>query len=213
MAADAGQFISTVTASALGAFSAAAVGYRYAVAKFRRERIFEKQLTWSEKATTTFIEAANKLNWAMASALASTPEPEQRRAWAEAHSALIGLRGLEAEAEMYASPSTYEAISEAVGDISNLARNIWTLSEHAAEEAETKISSRLYEIAYKMLYHAASRTATDVREHLELPELSREWRLYDRELRELRAELDALQEKGLDFNDGAWRSARPKPKN
>ncbi|MDP9353135.1 MAG: hypothetical protein M3P51_16565, partial [Chloroflexota bacterium] len=39
-----------------------------------------------------------------------------------------------------------------------------------------------------------------VREHLRLPELPREWRLYDGEFRELQAELAQLREKGLDYS-------------
>jgi len=195
---DAGQFLLTVAASALGAFAAAAVGYRYALARFRRERAFEKQLAWYEKATGTLIETANKLNWALAGELARIVESDQRRAWAEAQSALVSLRGLETEAEMYASVSSYEALSEAITDVTSLARSLWHLSE-GSSGVGMAAPQRLYEIAFKLLYHAASRLATDVRLHLDLPEISREWRLYDHEFRELQRELAELREKGMDF--------------
>ncbi len=132
--------------------------------------------------------------------LAKIPDVEQRRAWAEAHNALVSLRGLEAEAEMYASPSSYEALSEAITDITFLARSISDLSEQTENTEGLPVPKRLYEIAFKMLYHAASSMATDVREHLRLPELPREWRLYDGEFRELQAELAQLREKGLDYS-------------
>ena len=210
MAIDVGQFLLTTSASALGAFAAAAVGYRFALAKFRRERIFDKQLAWYEKATSTLIEAANKLNWALAGELAGIPEADRRRAWADAQNALVSLRGLETEAEMYASVSSYEALSEAVTDVTYLARSIWQLSDRPPG-VDMPTPQRLYEVVFKMLYHAASRLAADVRGHLELPEISREWRLYDHEFRKLQNELSELRERGVDLGSEPELHRGPNP--
>jgi hypothetical protein len=193
----------TALASAIGAFAAAAIGYRYAIAKFRRERVFDRQLSWYEKATGSLIDAANRLNWALAADLAGVAAKDRERAWAEAISALVSLRGLEAEAEMYASPEAYGAISEAVQDVTELVKTIWVV-DGLSDSTQKGTPRHLYEVCFKMLYHAASRVATNVRLHMALPAIQREWRLYDQEYRELRAELDAWKRRGKDFNDGAW---------
>lgn len=202
MAVEIAEVGATALASAIGAFAAGAIGYRYAIARFRRERVFDKQLAWYEKATGSLIDTANRLNWALAADLAGVAEEDRRRAWAEALSALVSLRGLEAEAEMYASPKAYSAISEAVQDVTGLARTIW-VAEGRPDSTQKGTPRRLYEVCFKMLYHAASRVAADVRLHMALPAVEREWRLYDQEYRELRAELDAWKRRGKDFNDGS----------
>jgi hypothetical protein len=204
VAVDLAQAAVTALASAVGALAAAAFGYRYALAKHQRERTFDKQLAWYEKATAALIDAANRLNWAMAAEVAAVSIPDQQRAWSEALSSLVSLRGLEAESEMYATPESHTALSEAVADVTGLARAIWVIGSRGGSRSGAQPVRRLYEICFKLLYHAASRLATDVRTHLALPEIAREWRLYDEEYRRLRGELAELRERGQDFNDGAW---------
>ena len=46
-----------------------------------------------------------------------------------------------------------------------------------------------------------SRLAADVRGHLELPQLPREWRVYDQEMRELHAEREQLRGRGIELQD------------
>lgn len=184
------QIVATVAASAFGAYVAAHLGFRYALSKLKHERAFDRRLGWYEAAAQRLIETANKLNWALAADVAGVGSDARERAWAEAFESLVGLRGLELEAELFASNSACNAVREAVRDVTTVARSAWEISNDSAIPVAP---SRLFEICYKMLYHAASRLAADVREHLELADLDREWRLYDREFRELREELAAME--------------------
>ena len=135
---------------------------------------------------------ANKLNWAASADLAGVEPAEKARAWTEAHLGLTSLRGLEVSAEMYASDGAYQAVSEAMTDVTSIAKSAFVASQIPELGVDR---NRLLEICRKMLYHASSRLATDVRDHLELEPVSREWRLYDQEIRDLRAELAEIEKK------------------
>ncbi len=168
MAVDISQTIATVIASAVGTLVAGALGYRYAIAKFRQERTFDRQLDWYDRATKALHEAAAKINWAMASEVAGLAFDEKRKLWTDVHGAISGLRALEAEAEMYATPEGYEALCEALRDVGVISRAMMALPNWAEPSGDKDVAT-LYEICEKLLRHAASRLSDDVREHLGLP--------------------------------------------
>jgi hypothetical protein len=113
------------------------------------------------------------------------------KAWADAQEGLVSLRGLEAEAEMYASQASHDAVTEALNDVSAISGILLRVDLRDAVKIDCP---RLYEVIRKLLYHAASRLATDGRAHLGLPQIGREWRLYDEEIRSLHGEVASLTE-------------------
>lgn len=192
------QLIATVIGAAAGAFAAAYFGFRYGWFSLKRERAFDRRLEWYEKATARLVDAGNRINWAQAAVLIGASDSQRKKAWSDVHQALVDLRGFELEAEMYASNDAYEAVREAMRDVSHVAGAAYRMAENASDDSP----ERLYEICQKLLYHAASRLAADVRDHLELEPISREWRLYDRELRELQEELTHFEEERVPAKDG-----------
>lgn len=182
----------TALASAVGAFVAAYFGFRYAMTRLKKERAFDRRLQWYEETCKLLTDVANKLNWAAAADLAQVSKEQKSRAWSEAQQGLASLRGVEVSAEMYASDAAYQAVSEAMTDVTTVAKTAFIASQ--VPDVEVR-GDRLFEICRKLLYHAASRLATDVRAHLDLEPVSREWRLYDQEFRELRTELAEIEEK------------------
>ena len=180
------QFLLTLVASAVGAFVAAWLSLRFAIPRLRSERAFDRRLLWYEKATSLLITAGNRVNWALAAEVSGRPASALQHTWTEAHQALIDLRGLEIEAELYASNAAYEATRTAVQDVSALGHIAFATNNlpNSAEHVR-----KVYEILGKLLFHAASRLAGDVRNHLDLEPLAREWRLYDEEMRQLHEEL------------------------
>lgn len=183
--------LTTVLAAAVGAYLAARLGFTYALSKLKHERAFDRRLVWYEQAVKRLVDSASRINWALATDLAKVEGPERERAWAQAFEGIVALQGLEVEAELYASNSAYNAVREAVRDVTTVARSAWGMSGSKETPAAPV---RLFEICFKMLYHAASRLAADVREHLDLNELDREWRLYDRQFRELQEEFASYTE-------------------
>jgi hypothetical protein len=183
------QFFGTLIASALGAFLAAWLGFRYALRKVQAERAFDRRLEWYENAVRRLLETATKLHWTFAADEAKLSAVQMERVLAESYEAVAALRALQVEAELYATNATYAAIEEAVADATHVSHA--AVAFRYMEDATPP--GRLLQITCKILYHAASRLATDVRDHLRLEVIEREWRLYDKELRELHAELNALR--------------------
>jgi hypothetical protein len=204
--ADLAQFVATVVASAAGSLGAAALGYRYALARFRRERRFDRQLEWYERATKAFIEAANRINWAIASEEIGLPEDEQRKCWIAAHESLLALQGLEPEAALYGLPSGYEAVAEAVSDVAAISRLFLVANLISRQELR-----RVQVLCGKVLRHAAARLADDMREHLELAPLDRPVGLYDRDFRELQSELSRIRGSRGDLGAEPREASPPHP--
>jgi len=111
---------------------------------------------------------------------------EREAAWRDAADALERLLSLEIEAELFASNDAYQAIATAAQDIRDTAKAAeFAVRSEAVGFGDDKASAQrlqMYELAAKLMLHAASRLAKDVRVSLELDELSRDWRLYDHEL-------------------------------
>jgi hypothetical protein len=200
------EFATTVLASAIGALAAGAVGFRYAMAKFQRERAYDRQLAWYERATAVLLSAARKLSWAIGADNAQMSELVRAKAWEEAIEELLGLRALEIEAEMYASPESYEALREAIDDVLTVAETAPTI-ERAGKYKAGPPRGQLFVVSFKLLYNAASRLAADVRVHLKLKPVDREPRLYDKEFRELQADLQHHKELGRDYGNDATEAA------
>ncbi|MFG0313531.1 MAG: hypothetical protein ACF8LL_05025 [Phycisphaerales bacterium] len=187
------QLLGTVIAAGVGTLLAAGLGYRYALARFRRERAFDRRLEWYEGAVRILVGAANSINWALAGKQIDVPEDEIRKAWSAAYEELLKLRGLEIEAQLYATRAGHRAVEDVVETVTTLAKAMMYVGERSDDK--WSVPSRLFEIEYKLLLHAAATLASDVREHLGLEEVERDWSIFDRELTQLAEELQELQEK------------------
>ncbi|MDP9179191.1 MAG: hypothetical protein M3O61_16060, partial [Gemmatimonadota bacterium] len=212
MSLDLAQLAATAVASAIGAAATAAIGYRYAMARFRKERAFDRRLAWHETAVRDLVDGAGKLFRAVNSTRNPHSAVERDAAWRSAGDALGRLLSLETGAELYASNEAYHAIATAAQDIRATAKAAEHVARHEATSGEAEVGQRelgrslhMYEIAAKLMLHAASRLAKDVRTSLELDELSRDWRLYDDELTEHLADIET---RGLGEPES---SAAPKP--
>jgi hypothetical protein len=195
VALDLSDFAATSAASAIGTIAAGAIGLRYAIAKYRKERSYERRLEWHERAIRDLVETAN----ALIRALNSTRKPELRANqdsnWATVGERFGKLLPLETEAELYASNAAYQAIRQITEDV----RMLSTAAEHVSRIQATATTSKadplaVYDIIVRLLLHGASRLATDVRKELDLETLKRENRLYDDEFVEHLAD---LQRRGL----------------
>ena len=189
MAVDPVQVVVTVAASAFGAALTAAIGLRYAIARFRKERAIDRRLTWHESTVRELVDASGKIIRALNASRSPHLRADQESAWRNAGEALGRLLNLETEAEMFASNVAYHALSEAAEDIRVTSKLAQRIAEQGSAGKEAQRSLQMYEITSKLLLHAASRLARDVREELQLDELSRDWRLYDDELASIFANL------------------------
>ena len=167
--------------SVIAAAVAAGLAYILGLLRARFESRSARRLVWLEKALAQLLAAAGDLNNARAADLAGIVGRERKEYWDRALLALGELRHLELEAEAYLPNSAAEAVSEAVTDIITVSTAAGRLS--AADSGPDP--DKLFEIVWKLIYHAASRIACEIRQEMGLDELSREWRLYDAEIRQL----------------------------
>src|SRR5215207_10774976 len=100
MGVDPVQVMVTIAASALGAASTAAIGLRYAIARFRKERAIERRLAWHESTVRELVDASGKIIRALNATRSSHLRADQESAWRNAGEALGRLLNLETEAEM-----------------------------------------------------------------------------------------------------------------
>lgn len=184
--------VATVLASGLGAFIAASLGFRYAMSRFRRERAFDRRLEWYERTVQRLTHVHTALTFAQASDAVPISAEDRDAAWAEAWQAVLSLRGLDVESELFATPRSYEALREALADIA-------TASQAALKHGQpgTGPNKQFLVVTGKLIRHATATLAADVRQHLELEPIMREWTIYDHEIRELEDELADLREKGI----------------
>jgi hypothetical protein len=185
----------TSLASAIGAAFAAAVGFRYGVAKFRRERAFDRRLAWYEGAIRDLVDASGKVIRAVNTVRRPALAAKSQQAWEALGEALGRLLPLQAEAEVYASNAAYQAIAQATEDVRVLSLAAETYGARAAGDVKNEPPDlKVYDTIATMLLHAASRLATDVRGELGLDPLDRELRLYDDEFIE---QLEDVRKKGF----------------
>lgn len=198
MAVDPASIVTTALASAAGTAFAAAVGFRYALAKFRRERSFERRLAWHEGAVRDLVDAAGKLIKALNTVRKPELASRSLEAWQAVGDSFGRLLGLQTEAELYASNAGYEAIvriTEDVRMLSNVAERVSRMKASGEKPVATgRDAFAVYDTIVTLLLHGASRLAKDVRKELELEELERETRIYDDEFLEHLAD---IKEKGF----------------
>lgn len=187
-------------ASATGAFVAAWLSFRYALSRFQRERAFDRRLAWYEKAVTALLGAYDRINWALAADVTQATPEVTRGAWSEAYEALYRLHSLAAESELYASNDAVQVLRDVSGEVVFLAR---ATTAQLAKQKDRARFEQLMGIAGKMLRHAAATLSSDVRVHLGLPEIEREWSIFDHDYRAFLEELKQLKARGLDYSAGS----------
>ena len=182
------ELIGSIIVTAVAAGLAYILGLRQARVESRSAR----RLAWLEKAQAQLLAAAGDLNNARAADLAGIVDREREEYLDKALLALGELRHLELEAEAYLPNAAAEAVSEAVTDIISVS----TAAGRLRAAAPGPDPDKLFEIVRKLIYHAASRIAGEIRQEMGLDELSREWRLYDAEIRRLRTDVQHFEESG-----------------
>ena len=203
MQLSADALLGTLLASAVGAFFAAWLCFRYALSRFQRERAFDRRLAWYEKAVGMLLGAYDRINWALAGDLIVTSSEERQRACSEAYEALYRLRSLAAEAELYSAPESVDVVREVSEQVIAIAQ-----ASHGGAAGTEGLPlpppERLISLAGKMLRHAAATLSADLREHLGLPPIDRPWSIYDHDYRAFIEELRRHKEGGVDYSGGAW---------
>jgi hypothetical protein len=186
------QLALTAGASLLGTLAAAIISFRFAMVRLKRERAFERRLSWHESAIKSLTEFNRALLGAVHAERHEHPSEDERiELWTKV-ATLAATTDLQLEAEMYASPPAYLAICKASED----RRAMLTLGLDfvmSDDPAKRDQGLKLMEIAAKAVLHAASRLASDVREQLALKRIKREPRLYDEK------QLKAAESHGQDY--------------
>jgi hypothetical protein len=176
------QFVTNAIAALIGTLAAGAIGFFFAVRRFRHEKAFEHRLAWHENTVRKLTEASQTLRRAAVSMQVPELEDDLPRELDEALAAMPNV-ALLLEAEMYASRKSYKALKQAWHDQSELIlANVQIHNTGAALEnsdAADRISPKIIEAVAKSMLHAASRLASDVRETLRLGSLDEDGRLYD----------------------------------
>lgn len=161
---------------------AGAVGIYYALARFRREKAFERRLEWHEKAVSQLSSSASILHRLSVGLEAPELVEDREREWDVALKSFPGEK-FELQAEMYASRSSFEAIRQAREDQKRVivasAAILRSREPIQPEQDRDRLAARLIGIASKSMLHAASLLASDVRQFLGLESVNRETRLYD----------------------------------
>jgi len=185
----------TLLASGTGTLIAASLTFLFALARFRREKAFDRRLQWYETAVRKLIDASDLLGRVVrAERNPLLPASFVQSEWESAVPILQQLPPLRAEAAMYASNEAYRVLQRAMADFAAVAAKIGAVALKRREDGLDEVYE-LVEASSKMMLHAALRLADDVREILGLERLTaREWGVYDRALT---GHLDALERAGL----------------
>ena len=197
------DLLATLTASAIGAFFAASLGFRYALTRFQKERAFDRRLAWYEKAVGMLLAAYDRINWAIAADLVGASSESAEEARSEAYEALYRLRSLAAEAELYAAPESVDVVRKVSEQVTTIAQLTYGSFKHG-ESGSPPSSERLLSITGKMLRHAAATLSSDLRRHLGLAAVARPWSIYDHDYREFLEELARHKRDGVDYGNDAW---------
>ena len=176
------QLVLNALAALVGTLLAGAAGIYYALARFRREKAFERRLEWHEKAVSQLSNSATILHKLSVGLEAPELVEDPEGKWDVAFKSFPGEE-FELQAEMYASPSSFEAIREAREDQKRVivasSAIFYSKEPIRSEEEKDRLAARLISIASKSMLHAASLLASDVRQFLGLERINRETRLYD----------------------------------
>lgn len=176
------EFITTAIASLVGALAAGAIGYFFAVRRFRHERAFEGRLRWHEEAVLQLTESGEALRKAAVSMQVPELQTDVSRHFESALGSVPG-NNLLMKAGMYARPKSYRALKEALRDQSELAVALIQVQRAGTSfgepEMAERISPRILMAVARSMFHAAARLASDVRKTLGLKELKDGKELYD----------------------------------
>lgn len=176
------DFITTAIASLVGALAAGAIGYFFAVRRFRHERAFERRLRWHEEAVVQLTEGGEALRKAALSMQVTELQTDVSQHFESALDSMSSNNIL-MKAGMYARPKSYRALKEAVRDQSELTVALIQLQRAGTSfgepEMAERISPRILKVVAKSMLYAAARLASDVRKTLGLRELNDGRGLYD----------------------------------
>jgi hypothetical protein len=183
--------------SALGALATALLGFWLGQRKFRSDQSFQRRLEWHEQAVKRLVRAANKLREAAHISQDPVLDKEKDEAWDQADRALDALRGLDMEAELYASDAAYNAIVDAIRHSEEQLQAGLDVLRLVPDRPDPtpeaiRVSINALELSARVMQHAASRLATDVRKTLGLGPVSRRFRLYDDEVTQLLPAAEAV---------------------
>lgn len=114
------EFVINAVAVLIGALGAGAIGFFFAVRRFRHEKAFERRLAWHEKTVRQLTEASEALRRVAAGM--QLPDLEEGDLSCQFEEALAVTPNvlLLLEAEMFASRRSYEALKQAWHDQSEL---------------------------------------------------------------------------------------------
>jgi hypothetical protein len=179
MAIDPASLAVTALASAAGTAIAGAIGFRYAIAKFRREQSFARRLAWHEGAVRDLVDTAGKLIKALNTVRKPELVPRSQAAWEAVGESFGRLLSLQTEAELYASNAGYEAIVSITEDVRMLSTTAEKVSRRgrttSGGESQGRDEFAVYDIIVTLLLHGASRLARDVR-------MSWTWRIWNEKI-------------------------------
>ena len=177
------EFLVNALAALLGALTAGAIGFFFAVRRFQHERIFERRLAWHETTVQRLTEASEALRRAAVTMQIPDLEEDSEDTFQRALGTVPSIAVLLSEAQMYASRKSFKALSHASTDWAELAlASVQILNTGDAldeSDAAKQISPKVVEAVAKSMRHAAHRLASDVRDVLKLGVLDDADTLYD----------------------------------
>lgn len=183
MTEQASQFLANAMAALVGALAAGAIGFFFAIRRFRHEKAFERRLEWHEETVRQLTESSERLRKIAICMQVPDLDDDLTKLFEEAIESMPNIELLMLQAEMYASRNSHKALAQARDDWGALTvANVQILNTIASRE-ESDISNRLspliIDTVAKSMLHAASRLASDVRETLKLGQIDRRQGPYD----------------------------------
>lgn len=177
------QYLANASAALVGALTAGAIGFYFALRRFRHEKAFERRLEWHERTVQKLTETSERLRKVAVGMQVPQLSGDLDEEFEEALDALPNFQLLLLEATMYASRGSYRALATACDDWGALALSnvqILNTSKTHTELSDTadRLSPLIIDTLAKSMLHAASRLASDVRATLRLGRIGRAHGLY-----------------------------------
>jgi hypothetical protein len=162
MAVDYSSLAATTAASALGTLLAGAIGLRFAAARFRGERAFDRRLEWYERMLRSFVDFALELEvCATIEEQAIERHDGNHPSWSQVQTKHLDVIRVSAEANLYGTDDAVrlvEKAGEAIQRVSN---------ETDAFDSATDHLSMVWALA-RLLRRVATLIGTGARTHLAL---------------------------------------------
>lgn len=162
MQSDVPTLLATAVASAVGTAVAGAIGYSFAVAKFRRERAFDRRLEWYERMLRTLVNFSLELEVA-----ATIAEQAAARAaggaadWHPVQMAHLEFIRVSAEVYLYGTDGAVALIRRGEAAVQRVA------DETDAFDSAAEYLGTVWALA-RLLKRVGHLIATDARAHLAL---------------------------------------------